>query len=143
MKNTPEEKEKFFVQYYGQSVYRHRTWTKEKNWIVNSNVLDRYSLTSGYLELTPLSLITDEDKIEVAKILNRNGLIDICSNDSILMLHKKNAISFVNQENKLYRSFEDISFVNDYLRSKGYALPYNGISVEEQIEFGWTVLKTK
>lgn len=30
--------------------------------------------------------------------------------------------------------------VADYLRSKGYALPYMGISVEDQIKYGWIKL---
>ncbi len=29
----------------------------------------------------------------------------------------------------------------DYLRSKGYALPYNGISVKELVQFGWVILE--
>jgi hypothetical protein len=29
----------------------------------------------------------------------------------------------------------------DFLRSKGYALPYNGISVKELVQFGWVVLE--
>ncbi|TDO21917.1 hypothetical protein [Pedobacter duraquae] len=29
----------------------------------------------------------------------------------------------------------------DYLRSKGYALPWMGLSVEKQIEYGWIKLK--
>lgn len=31
---------------------------------------------------------------------------------------------------------------SDCLRSKGYALPYLGVSVEDQIEFGWVRLAT-
>jgi len=29
----------------------------------------------------------------------------------------------------------------DYLRSKGYALPYMGLSVEKQVEYGWIKLE--
>lgn len=29
----------------------------------------------------------------------------------------------------------------DYIRSKGYALPWMGLSVEQQIEYGWIKLK--
>lgn len=31
----------------------------------------------------------------------------------------------------------------DFLRSRGYALPFKGISVEEQIKAGWVKLVTE
>jgi hypothetical protein len=31
--------------------------------------------------------------------------------------------------------------LHDYLRSKGYALPWMGLSVDELVEYGWVKLK--
>lgn len=44
-------------------------------------------------------------------------------------------------ENSVYVERADIGRGVDYLRSKSYALPWNGITVEEMIEWGWVKLK--
>lgn len=37
--------------------------------------------------------------------------------------------------------FYGIASVSDYLRSKGYAVPFMGLSVETLIEYGWVRLR--
>ena len=100
MKNTLENKTKFFAQYYGQKVLL------DDNLTVNFTRL-HYGIEdfkNWWLELKPLSEISNEDALEIS--------------------------DFVYADRKV-----------DYLRSKGYAIPWNGISVEEMIEFGWVKLK--
>ena len=36
--------------------------------------------------------------------------------------------------------FPTVLNVYDFLRSKGYALPWMGLSVEKLVEYGWVVL---
>lgn len=109
-KNTLENKAKFFAQYWGQNVV--------------GNIGDYFNRT--YLELTPLSQISDEDAIEVSERC-------VPGNDK--------RIDNIKQHCRIYAM--QSSLISDYLRSKGYALPWNGITVEEQIEFGWIKLKIK
>ena len=143
MKNTPEEKERFFAQYWGQEV-KTSDYLKSygfKPLTVNYRNIKRAAVS--YLELTPLSLITGEDAIELAKLNNWqhpvNDLTEVYVNslgDKVVKtsLDLKYGYFVIKEDN-----FNPHQF--DFLRSKGYALSYNGISVEEQIEFGWTKLK--
>ncbi len=111
MENTIENKARFFSLYYGTETL---SVFKALNYI-NYNTLDSTAVRLGYLELKPLSLITDKE---------RHMLMDIKANeeedDEYLALHSA-----------------------DYLRSKGYAMPFMGLSVETMIEYGWIKLKTK
>lgn len=106
MENTIENKSKFFAQYWGQKVLRasknhELTWT-----ITDSN----NPVESEYLNLKPLSAITDEDR-------------DYC----------------VSMWRGVFKKEFDLS-QGDFLRSKGYALPWMGLSVETMIEYGWIKL---
>lgn len=177
MKNTLENKEKFFMQYWKQDVLMFGL--KDKKWR-----LDKYFFPirkGDYLELTPLSQISDEDAIHVANLAHQslsgdwviirrdkdtvNGSIHIQKDSNLNNLYHvgisyKYAEIFCNHHflktkddtPKSYRvNIGQISIsasrpvpyiaIVDFLRSKGYALPWNGISVEEQIEFGWIKLK--
>lgn len=66
--------------------------------------------------LKPLSEITDEDNITFGELLNYN---------------------------KEYRTtFSEHIMGIDYLRSKGYALPYKDLSVQDLIECKWIKVLT-
>jgi hypothetical protein len=81
---------------------------------INYNSLDATAVKVGHLELKPLSSITDEDK---------KFLTDIMQNTQ----------AFDEDYGSLYSA--------DYIRSKGYALPFMGVEVEILIEYGWVKLK--
>lgn len=89
--------------------------------------------------LTPLSQITDEDAIEVAKMSFRT-LPDSYSQKDIIKLGRRLCDSVVSDEAS-YFSGALCCAINDFLRSKGYALPYLGLSVDEMVSAGWIVLK--
>ena len=145
MKNTLENKEKFFALYWGQDILKiplivgspQRFLTSVV--ISHSEWIDRVNV--GHLELKPLSQITDEDAIEVADILKVKSDEQI----KIILGEKHNRIDavkrIINSENGTGVSTKRFIEAIDFLRSKGYALPWMGISVEEQIEFGWVKLK--
>ena len=121
-----ESKARFFALYWNQLVMR----CEGDNFLI-TNIPERWS-TAHWLELTSLQDITDEDAIEVVKIV-RPAIPYI--------LNPKNARPFCEG----YLSIDNgiSSLVADYLRSCGYALPYMGLSVEEMIEAGWIKLKAK
>lgn len=111
MENTIENKAKFFAQYWGQAILRMPEETVL--FISNQNNLSYEEvLEQGWLILKPLSSISDEDAIAL-------------SHES----HKDAAI--------YYAKWKPNAYDSDYLRSKGYALPWMGLSVEKQIEYGW------
>ena len=113
MENTLENKARLFAQYWGQKVYNHFGDINNKNEDVVGFIRGKLPF---WLELTSLSNITDKE----CKHLNWN----------------RYALNFPN--------FNDIeSYEADYLRSRGYAMPFCGLSVEQQIEYGWVKLRTK
>lgn len=146
MKEDQQFKERFFAQYWWQDVgifpnhnYRHR---------IDSQGI--YMVDC--IELTPLSAITDEHAIEVAriggypkqtpKIYDRDfePPKDLM-NDTTLLRGKKyvSGIMGVMMFGLSERSQPDptrASVIIDFLRSKGYALPFGGKSVEQLIEMG-------
>lgn len=131
MENTLTNKARFFAQYWWQKLF-----------VINGNNEDTYNnwrtedLDKGYMLLTPLSDITDEDAIEVAKI--ENSYEDALTRGKVLV---NTFIKYIDCSHSMKNSLQFINMI-DYFRSKGYALPWNGLTVEEQIEFGWVKLKT-
>ena len=75
-----------------------------------------------FLQLKPLSKITDEDAISMYRGLERN----------------------YESSNQFLEDYKSIGFLEqsevDYLRSKGYAVPFMEYSVDDLISFGWVRL---
>lgn len=75
-----------------------------------------------FLQLKPLSKITDEDAISMYRGLERN----------------------YESANQFLEDYKSIGFLEqseaDFLRSKGYALPFMNYSVEDLVSFGWVRL---
>lgn len=112
-----------------------------------------------FLELKPLSSISDYEAIETAKIvcpeMFQNSGVDptkIERNDEWLTVWRKRNIHSVdidflgyttcqNEEVEYKRNSIGTTFAIDYLQSRGYALPFMGLSVEELVNMGWVKLK--
>lgn len=113
---TNETKAKFFAQYWDQRI---GVGLNEQVDVVGCNFKAQSAFTETIL-LKPLSSISDEDA-EVIELqsedYNENGWWD-------------------EYEYFYWWSYNDV----DYLRSKGYALPYFGLSVKEMVEAGWIKL---
>ena len=108
-------KSRFFAQYWGQDVCQ----TKGGRYKLDEDCFPLWE--KSYLELKLLSKITDEDAQEIqiitgANHLPKQPLIYAC-------LKKSDAIPVI-----------------DFLRSKGYAIPFMGYSVEDLVSFGWVQL---
>lgn len=137
IENTLENQAKFFAQYWGQRVLMYDGNDTGYPYLVNARHINDDGF---YLELTPLSQITDEHAIEVGKILynylrSPNGL----SGDEYHLKTGKDFISSYLLGKRNYLLEE----VVDHLRSKGYPLPWMGLTIEKLIEYGWIRLKTK
>jgi len=139
MDNTSNNKGRFFSQYWGQEIMRFKFWENSQQ----SRIIDPpLAEGSTYIELKSLSSITDEDAVVLADIMgypNDERCIEAWGRDRITHAKKRADI------------FWDDAFTNgiklwqalDYLRSKSYALPYMGLPVETQIEYGWVKLTCK
>lgn len=136
MENTQINKIKFFAQYWGQRVWR-RTQGENNLLYINTDTLSakRGNMNGDFLELKPLSSITDEDAIEVGDIMD----FETSTREDIDFV-KSCIDSIINGDQAQVLAWVQIF---DYLRSKGYALPWMGLSVEEQISRGWIKLKTE
>lgn len=144
---TKELKEKFVTQYWGQKVAIYKSDTAIKLVVghhsVNINDIDKVVLKSLYA-------ITDEDAIEVARLLygdsndfeiefNSAGITSVspfglpCYGPTV-NIHWNGVLNYERANS------EDYYFAYQYLQSKGYALPWMGYSVEELVEAGWVKL---
>lgn len=137
MKNTFENKRKFFAQYLGLNISCIRIEDAEDKKGFEVNLCDwKVTHEDAYLELKPLSQISDEDAYALASILE-------ISNSLILTAKVIEVKSWLRDEfgfGKISHKWEAME-VQDYLRSKGYALPWMGIKIEELIDYGWVKLK--
>jgi len=140
--NTLENKARFFAHYWGNKVFRYfDNLNIDKTLILNHENFGK--LHNGYLILTPLSIITDEEANKLVKILHLKRYVDI------------NTVEFFDSAEGLfwtifYSDFKFIknsqtsivpSFAVDQLRSKSYALPWLDLSIDDLIEYGWIKLK--
>jgi len=131
MENTIENKAKFFAQYLHQRVLCNSVIETDKSIeILRPSELPCIDIGQNWhLELTPLSMISDEDAIEVAKT--------VYLTDSDL---------WTSERGRDYLDFDPnvwsmVANISDLLRSKGYALPYMGLSIAELENYGWIKLK--
>jgi len=132
LENTLENKSRFMANYWMQRVLcfnDENQYVMGECYYVDGSVDDYI-----FLELTPLSAITDEDAIEVAKILNETVRNDRYK--EVIIDYFDGHFETTNSNRKW-----QIMHVTDYLRSKSYALPWMGLSVEDLVNYGWVKLK--
>lgn len=124
--NTKENKSRFFAQYWGQYLMFMPNNTDKLK------VIDWFRFDDCYLELIPLSEIKEED------------IKFICLN--IAGVEETKYYKFESEERKdfileIVSDFESTHIVIvDYLRSKGYAIPFMNFSVEDLVEMNWVKL---
>ncbi len=138
MENTIQNKKMFYAQYWNQSVLMGlcSDGITPLKTAVSEHTIDYWENT--HLELTPLSMISDEDAIEVAKMCSL-PLDDTYKPFFEMLLIQKEFCNylFMARPMSIYEAENIISF----LRSKGYAVPFMGLSAEQIINFGWITLK--
>ncbi len=137
-----KDKVEFFAQYWGQNVFASTQWKPYEQ--KEGATVSYHSITSAdsfysYLLLKPLSSISDEDAMLLAE---SRGYVNV---SRAYVNRGGYFIEWVLNNGKLKHRF--IQFVDmyqpeiDFLRSKGYALPFRGYSVEQMIALGWIKLK--
>lgn len=155
---TQTAKARFFAQYWGQ------TFINGINGHSVLSFIDINDISLGRIEaailLKPLSSITDEDAIEVAIMLRPMSFemhprgwhiertereIEITHNQSIYEfdIDFMGSIGVDNGQSWEYMGNTEYLNAYDFLRSKGYALPFIGLSVEEMVQAGWLKLSEK
>lgn len=136
------EKARFMACYFGQEVMMYNDsdgdpfWSKQIYPVDAKNL--QVDLSLMHLVLKPLKTIPDEDAIAVSRMdvsidKETHKFINPPGNRQKEIDYGKNNIYFLCDKTK----------IADYLRSKSYALPWMGISVEEQISRGWIKLINK
>lgn len=117
--NTLENKAKFFALYYGQKVLCTSLYGTVLNGFWLDKIMD--GSCDSEIQLKPLESISDEDAAQC------------WVNDNYIP--KSEDIKFV------ANLFNPITAINaDYLRSKGYALPWMDLSIQDLIDYGWIKL---
>lgn len=157
-----ENKQRFFAQYWGQEVGHmsdgHFEFPEQIKVEIGAGTIYRI----GHIELKPLSSITDEDLKEVVRLaINKpvlsinetancttavcNDTINIHEKHLVKVWHRTGNVSALFRRGNNYdiQKIHDQPGVIDFLRSRGYALPWMGISVEEMVKAGWVKLKEK
>lgn len=126
MENTLENKAKFFAHHWGQRVLYYTGCTGLMQ--VSAAGLKKSAVKFSWLVLKDLSLITNEDALKVC-FLNHLPV------DTLNKQQIRQIVVLINSNNwNNYNTY-------DYLRSKGYALPWMGLPVEQLTEYGWVKLK--
>lgn len=126
MTNSIENKAKFLAQYWGQNLFVDPMGC-------NVSGLDVFRLTwmNGVTALLkPLSSCSDENAIELSMLIYGDEFDSVDLGREIAQEHDR----------KDLLTQSSCALAVDRLRCMGYALPWNGVSVEEQIKYGWVKL---
>ena len=144
IENTLENKAKFFAVYWGQNIGGARSLVSEMYYndleVNNGNEIE-------YINLRQLSSITDEDAIAVARLNKRinwnighnpkvwkNSFGDtvVSNGEGFGSIYTRTIVTDMD-----YLSLEQC----DFLRSRGYLLPWMGLTPDEIIGYGWAKYK--
>lgn len=137
-----DEKLKFFAQYYGQDCLTVGNANCDN---ISEHWGEDVVLKTQYLLLTPLSAITDEDAIEVARFVGLANVELHRLEKSILFKDERYAIIIDKDGINMYYGgniwTDDNTRIVDKLRSLGIAYEWMGLSVEELVSMNWIKLK--
>ena len=127
------QKQKFYAQYYGT-----KTFYSRKHNLIRSELSLTYpelsTFEGGYLLLRPISQITDEEAIEL------NNLVSPQFTDKAFLIGWFEKV-LSNESHYKYNPIRWME-ITYYLRSRGFAIPFMGYSVDELETAGWIKLKS-
>ncbi len=121
-----ENKAKFFGNYHGQNIgfwYRSKKDYRSGVTLIGEN----YGSIS-YIELKLLSDISDEDAVEAIMVSLGKSASEFEGSHREAVVYYITTTTFDSNE-------------ADFLRSRGYLVPWMGLSCEELIEAGWAKYK--
>ena len=121
--NTLANRIKFFGQYFGQKVLRHKDW---KNCVENNPLTEDWFHKGMILELKSLDNISNEE-IEFIFKTEYHQPID-------------NLVNILMSNLDSYNTFF-VSEIVDKIRLNGFSWPWMDLSVQDLIDYGWIKLK--
>ena len=146
MENTLENKAKFFALYWGIKAMRCKTFNATTghglSGLMNVDVNSETIKENWFLELKPLSSISDEDLEYIRPLVGYDN-----TPLGIGLVKRFLTVLWMDSDDINYFAITDtrptlkVLAIIDFLRSRGYALPWMCLSVEELINRGWVKLK--
>jgi hypothetical protein len=142
MENNYANKKGWLTQYYNQKGY-YSVEYGEKIPLYNISNSVKDSDNQNYLVLKSVKNITEEDTINISKILGLIiNTIDLCKllDDTLeSIINKPKGKSFIEllEQNGFSPSSNKTFEIYQYLISKGYLLPYFDLSTQQIINYGW------
>lgn len=135
------DREIFAAQYFKQRV-AYSPEHPSNRYILNAARLQEYSQNADFvLALKSVKQLTEEEANEVSAILWK-GLPIISRYYGVVSKIGVAHIVEALEQGKPGISPTNWAETKEFLRTKGYAVSWNGISVEQQIELGWILLET-
>jgi len=153
MEDIIENKARFFAMYWGREFIYSNDFGRYKGVVGDFHFNDNIK-QKAVISLKALSSITDEDAYGTGILINcwsnKERGMEFFQSDEMKPIHISGGTNFAHCIGKEYGPYLSHPFANsttdilaayDFLRSKGYALPFMGVSVEELVERGWIKLK--
>lgn len=153
IENTPENKAAFYGQYIGSDLDAIPLNGSSKLTVSNFASVVRHSNVA--VSLKPLSEITEEEAMEIALalwphseevgVLLLEARIDFKNrthNSDFTLWFDGEIIPDPDEEGEYPDGFGPlfVLFVYDFLRSRGFAIPWWDLSVDDLVEYGWVRL---
>jgi hypothetical protein len=128
----------FFANYLYQNVLCHDEY-HGVNSINSPEMLHKIQADGDYyLNLKPLRMVTEEEIIEVMQICGLKSELEDYKDFYEMIRSQRFYVEYLFKCRPLY--FREVTEAMDYLRSKGYAISWMGIEVEELVSMGWIKL---
>lgn len=133
MKNNSENKLKFFAQYFGQNILKHKDFKESAHSFFSFTIIN---INHYYLELRSIESITDDECVEYYNMF----CPDLYIEDNLKIYAFKDMLNHI-LESKLFNCLELQE--TDFLRSKGFLVPFMNLTTDQILEFGWAKIKDK
>ena len=135
MKDKKQDKAAFFAQYIGSKLGGRKSFTDSQELTI-SNFSSVVRFSSAPLELKPLSAITDEDALKLSQILH--PCIELANVDHGKAIAESLTLFGVCTNQEIGARFAwSIQYISDFLRSRGYLIPFRNYSTGQILEMGW------
>jgi hypothetical protein len=152
MTQEQQDKQSFFGLYINQAVLSIDINRKRRTEPLTPTRIERYAWQDdSYLELRSLQSISDEDAIEVATVYEPFVPLKVSQRNtfSVRIAHTDDdgdhdfcTIFFDGEIDNggNHGSTHDLQ-AYDYLRSRGYLLPFRSYSIQQLLDMGWAKIK--
>lgn len=142
MENNSENKLKFFAQYFGQRVLKRNLILSNRVYIIDWQEFFNISMSpeNYHLELRSIESITDAECLMLYRLLIKSMTFGKYYQNLIENEKKIYSIRF----RFLFAKRESLTLQQieiDFLRSKGFLVPFMNLTTDQILEFGWAKIK--